>query len=295
VIRSNNSSILVSGASGFIGNSLVPYLAQSFNVKCLSIRPNSISDINFEGFSTIVHLAGLAHQMSKVDDKKYFIVNRDLTNQFAKSAKLNGIKHFIFVSSTKVYSDQGSYYDESSDCEPSDSYGESKKQAENLLKDLESDLFKVAIVRPPLVYGPHVKGNLNRLIELIDNSPLLPLGGIDNKRSMVFVQNLNALIKHIIDNSYSGTYIAGDQRPYSTTELATLIKKNLNASCRMITLPKFILNVVNSLKPSISKRLFDSLVFDNSKSNIKINFTPPFSFESGIKEMTDSYLSNKLK
>jgi len=291
---SYKSSILISGASGFIGNSLVPYLSQSFNVKRLSIRSGSINDINFNGFSTIVHLAGLAHQMNRIDEKKYFIVNRDLTNEFAKSAKLNGIKHFVFISSTKVYGDQASFYDESSDCEPIDSYGESKMQAESLLRELESDNFKVTIIRPPLVYGPLVKGNLNRLIELIDNSPLLPLGGINNKRSMVFVKNLNALIKHVIDNCFSGTYIAGDHRPYSTTELATSIKNNLNASCRMITLPKLILYLIDVLKPSISKRLFDSLIFDNSNTNSKINFDPPFSFESGIKEMTDSYLSNKL-
>lgn len=279
--------ILVTGATGFVGTYAVPMLQQEYDVNTFSFQTQKLSDIDFRPIKTIVHLAGMAHKMEKVDPKDYFRINHELTVHFAKVAKEKGVKHFIFISTIKVYGDHpGTYfYYENSSCVPTDPYGESKWKAEQDLMALASDEFVVSIIRPPLVYGYQVKGNLQNLISLIGKYPYVPFGNIKNRRSMVYVGNLTALISTIISSAKGGIFLAGDAKPYSTTELVNTMISKANAKTKNVAIPPFLRSMIRFLKPDIYHRLFGDLIIDNTHTNQSLGFTPPFSFAEGIAEM----------
>lgn len=291
-IRGTREEILITGSSGFIGQSLVPYLKDQYVIRTLSLRDYEEKKISLEKVKAVIHLTGIAHKMTEINPKIYFNINRDLTLKFANLAKDSGVQQFIFLSSTKVYREDKKSFNEYSQCLPDDPYGKSKLAAEEGLQKMNSDTFKVAIIRPPLVYGAGVKGNLLRLMNVISKYKIIPLGGITNNRSMVYVKNLAALIEHVIIHQTTGIMLAGDQQSHSTSDLANRIAKGLNSSSKIIRLPWLLKFLIKKLKPSVGKRLFESLVFDNTETNQRINFTPPFSFNEGIEEMTKDYLLN---
>jgi UDP-glucose 4-epimerase len=283
-------NIILTGASGFVGKHYVRNNNDKYFIDLVSLRVTSVNEVDYTNIDVIIHLAGKAHQMKEIDPNIYFNVNRDLTLELAKKAKLEGIKQFIFISTVKVYGDNNEdILNENSMCQPTDSYGQSKLEAEEGLKKLETENFKVAIIRPPLIYGKGVKGNLERLISLIKKVPILPFEGIKNQRSMVYVQNLIALIDHIVQKQSSGIFIAGDSTTHSTTELVALMNKYLNTNRKLIQLPKFIISILKKVKPALIERLFTSYIIDNKMTNQKLNFHPPFSFQEGIKEMVEDF------
>jgi nucleoside-diphosphate-sugar epimerase len=286
----NNKKLLITGASGFVGKHLVPVFYQKYKVETVSLQKKTVGELALKDIEVIVHLAGKAHQMTKIDDEIYFQVNRDLTIQLAKKAKLEGVGQFVFISTVKVFGDNNTNtLNENSPCYPTDPYGQSKLEAEEGLKKLETEDFKITIIRPPLIYGKAVKGNLERLIGLIKKIPILPFGGIKNQRSMVYVNNLIALIDHIIQKQSSGIFIAGDKNTHSTTELVKLIDKYLNTNRMIIRIPLIILYFLKKVKPALISRLFASYIIDNNITNQRLKFVPPFSFEEGIKDMTEGF------
>ena len=287
--------LILTGSSGFVGKQFMSAMNDQYQIKPVSLITTKIDDIDFNKIDTIVHLAGMAHQMQEIDEKIYFEVNRDLTIALARKAKKNGVKHFIFISTVKVYGDNNTMtsLNENSSCSPSDPYGQSKFEAEEGLKQLETGTFKVAIIRPPLVYGKYVKGNLQRIMGLVEKLPVLPFDGINNARSMVYVGNLIKLIEVIMIKTASGVFIAGDREPHSTTKLVSLINENLASNKILVQLPDFVVQLIRKVKPQLANRLFDSYIVDNSLTNTMLNYTPPFSFEQGITEMVQDFKSSK--
>jgi nucleoside-diphosphate-sugar epimerase len=288
-------SILLTGASGFIGQRFVQYNKDLYDIKATSLREKRIEDIDFNGIETVVHSAGVAHQMSKIDDKIYFDINTTLTKKLAEKAKKAGVSHFIFLSTIKVYGEhQKQVLKENSPCDPQgDPYGQSKLAAEKFLKSIEDDRFTVSIVRPPLVYGPRVKGNLIRFLKLADNTYLLPFANIQNKRSMIFLDNLIELLNCIIDKKITGTFLAADEQPMSTSFLISEIRKNLNRPHNLFSLPKALLWVLKKIKPEMYIRLYESLEMDTADTFKRLNFKPPYSTEVGIKAMVEHYKKEK--
>ena len=192
--------IVITGANGFIGKRFIEYNKEHYEITTLSVRGENYKTFDFTGFDSIVHLAGKAHDMNCRDDSEYFKVNVDITKVLATKAKAEGVKHFVFISSVKVYGkeDRG-LITEKSECFPEDAYGKSKLEAEQFLQTIQDENFKVAIVRPPMVYGAGVKGNMDRLIRLCQRKYPLPFGNVGNLRTMVFVDNLIELLNTIID------------------------------------------------------------------------------------------------
>ena len=271
-------TIAVTGATGFVGKRFLEYNKCIFHLIPLSLREMEIRKINLSGIDAMVHLAGKAHQMKPIADENYFEVNYELTRQLAERAKQQGVKHFIYISSTKVYGDDvHQVLNEQSDCVPTDAYGKSKLKAEQYLLSITSEVFKVAIVRPPLVYGPEVKGNMNKLLHLANKRLPLPLGNINNARSMVYIDNLVELINTIILKKAIGIYIAGDEKPISSDGLIKLMRKYLNNHSMLISIPLFARRIIKKIKPALYVRLFGSYVVDNSSSNKALDFIPPFS------------------
>lgn len=275
--------IVVTGAGGFVGQHLLTQVDTDIELIPLSLQSEDWMSFNFATIDSVIHLAGKAHQMTPIDDDIYFQINTALTKQVFQKAKESGVPHFIYISSTKVYGD-GNYdfLDEKSECNPTDAYGKSKLATEQYLL---SQPFNVAIVRPPLVYGKGVKGNMEKLVTLCNEKSWLPFGGINNKRAMVYVGNLNALILQIAKTKATGIFIAGDQRPVSTTELVAAIAASLNKKIKLISIPQFVRTFIKLVKPALYVRLFGSFNVSNSNTNKQLNFTPPFCFEHGITKM----------
>lgn len=284
-------NLIITGSSGFIGANFIKN-TNDLSIVEVDLLTQKVNDINSSGIDTVLHLAALVHQMKGAPEEQYFKINRDLALEVAKKAKLEGIKHFVFMSTAKVFGESTTgkpAWDENSECHPEDAYGRSKFEAERLLLDLQDEHFKVAVVRSPLVYGVGVKANMYNLVKLVNRCPVLPLGGINNVRSMVYVGNLVALLKHIIQTQASGIFIAGDKQPLSTTQLTQLIATASHKKIVLIKVPEFIRNLLKRVKPSIVERLFGSLELDNTKTNSELRFIPPYSSEDGIREMVNWY------
>ncbi len=293
-----SEKILLTGATGFIGQRFLEFNAGRFEMATVSFSKTDCScGIDFYEVKTVLHLAGIAHQMQKIDDQIYFDVNHKKTLELADEAKKMGVRQFIFVSSVKVFGEETSEksLDENSPTDPQDAYGRSKLAAENDLLKMADENFRVAIVRPPLVYGPRVKGNMLKLLQLLEKAKAVPFAGINNRRSMVFVDNLIALFNKIIEKRASGIFIAGDAEPISTSELVVFMAKYSQKSTRNLKIPTFIIKILTLVRPSFVRRLYGSFVVDNSITNEKLGFSPPFSTEFGIEKMVEWYLNLKNK
>jgi len=289
------AKMILTGSSGFIGRNYLTLSSNSPFTKIISLQKTQVKDINFGNINSIIHLAGIAHRMGQPSGQIYYDVNTKLTVDLATQAKESGVKQFIFVSTVKVFGDKKGFdihYDMDSPCNPNDDYGKSKWQAEQQLQNLQDHNFQVAIIRPSLVYGAGVKGNLEKLMNLIRKGYRLPFGDIRNKRSMVYVGNLIAMIDSIIESQASGVFIAGDTEPISTSQLIQNIQFAFGQKNRLFSLPKPIRLVIKKIKPELYKRLFCSLVVDNTQTNQILNFIPPYKSEQGIAKMVKHFLEN---
>ena len=251
-----------------------------------------LESINFLEVDVVLHCAALVHQKIEHPYEKYYEVNVEYPVKLAKLAKSNGIKQFIFVSTIAVYGEDLEKLEKDTGCNPITTYGKSKLEAEKQLLELNDENFIVSILRPPMIYGKNAPGNIDSLVNLVKKIPIIPLGKIENKRSFIYIGNLCHLIDILIEQKLSGTFLASDDKPISTTKLIELIAKNLNKKVYLIKIP-FFESLLEILKPSFHKRLYGSLEVDNSikkeklypKSTSLNRFKNPYSVEEGIKLM----------
>ncbi|PCH99252.1 MAG: epimerase [Bacteroidetes bacterium] len=281
-------NIVLTGSGGFVGSRFVRLNTNKYQIKTIPWQQLTESSLDLSDVETIVHLAALNHRMGKVPAQDYMKSNFELTKIFANHAKSNGVEHFIYLSTVKVYGEKnidGRAFTEADTCNPVDAYGKSKLDAENALRSIESDSFKVSIIRCPLVYGHGVKGNMKRLIKLA-RSPF-PLGfkGISNKRTMVFVDNLIALIDKIVEHRESGVFLAADDHSISTAEAIHMLRTAMNKKSNLFEAPGFVVNMIGMLAPGLRTRLFGSLIFDNTVTKKQLNFQNPYSSQEGFGSM----------
>lgn len=200
--------VLVTGTNSYIGNKFKEYVSKhqiKIDLDYISVRDDSWKNIKFNKYDSILHLAGIAHVSRDPKLKeKYYKVNRDLTIQLAEKAKKEKVKQFIFMSSIIIY---GQFENEINDLtipQPSDFYGDSKLQADIYLQNMTDDIFKTAVIRTPVVYGHESKGNFMKLIKF--SRKINFFFDYDDKKSMIYVDNLNNLVSLIISNEYHGVF-----------------------------------------------------------------------------------------
>jgi len=285
------SKIFLTGASGFIGSYFIKHYQKKYDIATFSFLKDDFDNLELYDVNAIIHLSALVHQMGGAPYEEYYRVNVKQTLDLAKRAKASGVKQFVFMSSVKVYGEESEVsYTEATPCRPQDDYGKSKLEAENELKKLEDDNFKVAIIRTPIVYGHGVKANIENLVNLVKKVPLLPLGKIRNRRSMIYVGNLSFFIDAIIEKQVSGIFLVADEKPLSTTRLIELIAEALDKKVFFIHVP-FFEGLLKLLKPSFHKRLFESLELDNQDTMKRLfgktGVLLPFSVEDGIRLMIE--------
>ena len=278
-------NILLTGSNGFVGSYFKNNYSNEHKIDTFSFLNDNLADLDFIQMDTIVHLSALVHQMDGATEEEYKNVNISQTLALAQKAKQSGVKHFIFMSTVKVYGEEtDTVYREDTPCNPRDEYGKSKLEAEKELQKLEDDIFRVSVIRTPIVYGEGVKANILNLINLVKNMPVLPFANIQNRRSMVYVGNLCAIIDRIIKVGKSGIFLASDDKALSTTEFVHLTASALNKKVFLLSVPFFPL-LLKKIKPSFYKRLYKNLEVDNTFTKKELEFSNPYSVKEGIKFM----------
>ena len=231
----------------------------------------------------------------------YIQANTEATLELAKRAAAAGVKRFIFISSIKVNGEktsQGKPFLNSDAAAPEDDYGHSKLLAEQGLQELSTQTgMTVVVIRPPLVYGPGVKGNFERLLSLANSSVPLPLGAVENQRSMVYVGNLVDLVAHCctcpqLDNQ---VLLVSDAEDCSTTQLLQHLRREYGRPARLIPIPsRWMFSVASLLgKEAIVERLCGSLQVDCQATQQSLGWQPPYSLEQGLAMTVTHYKQEK--
>ena len=270
------TKVLITGAGSYVGESVREYILSSslgFEIDAIDTMNDAWKQADFSKYDVVYHVAGIAHV--NADPKMealYFKVNRDLTIDIAKIAKAAGVKQFIFMSSQIVFHESRSLKSEvlTADTKenPNGFYGDSKLQAEKGLHELECDTFKVCILRPPMIYGPHSKGNFPRLVKLAQKTPIFPAW--HNKRSMLYIDNLAEFVKQAILRELSGTFYPQNRELADTVEIIRFFAKAYGHKVWItrllnpfVWLGSFVLQPINKMfatyyyDPEMSKMGFD--------------------------------------
>ena len=217
--------ILITGAGSFVGTNIERWLQKwpsEYTVDTVDTMHDAWKQAEFRKYDAVFHVAGIAHVDPKPEMAPlYYKVNRDLTIEIARAARNAGVKQFIYMSSRIVYhaskSLKGNVTYPDTEPNPNDFYGDSKLQAEKGLGELECDTFKVAVIRPPMIYGPNSKGNFLRLGWLATKTPVFPAW--HNKRSMLFIDNLAEFVRQLIDRELNGVFFPQNRELADTVEI----------------------------------------------------------------------------
>lgn len=219
--------ILITGKNSYVGTSLEKWLGKHpdrYSIDSISLRDDSWKEKDFSDYDVVFHAAGIAHiKETKENAHLYYKVNRDLAIEVAQKAKNENVKQFIFLSSMSVYGIETGVIDKDSPLKPKSNYGKSKLEAEKLIANLENSFFKVVILRPPMIYGKGCKGNYTKLAKLALKTPIFP--DIDNKRSMIYIDNLSDFVKCVVDNCGSGLFFPQNNDYVNTSRMVELIAK----------------------------------------------------------------------
>ncbi len=262
--------VLITGKKSYIGTSLENWLKREpdkYKVDTVDMKDGSWKEKDFGSYDVVFHVAGIAHVSSdpKMEDL-YYKVNRDLTIETAEKAKAEGVKQFIFMSSIIVYGDSSSskrVIDRNTVPTPSNFYGNSKLQAEEGIKHLETDEFMIVVLRPPMIYGKGSKGNYPRLANMAKKIPIFP--NIDNERSMLHIDNLCEFIKVMIDHEETGLYFPQNKEYVKTSELVKTIAEVHGKKIMMTEVFNPVLRLMFSI--GIVNKVFGNLVYEKSMSD----------------------------
>lgn len=318
--------VLVTGASGFVGQKLCSrLLEQGYQVRA-AVRTDDgnrtpeqsgrgvraerviVKDLTdpsrwaaaMSEMDGIVHLAARVHVMREAVAnplEEFRRINLKATERLARQAAQVGVRRFVYLSTIKVNGERtfGEPFRETDSPEPDDAYAISKWEAERALAQVSRETgLEVVIVRPPLVYGPGVKGNFLSLLRLVHAGVPLPLAGVNNRRSFVALDNLVDLIAKCIEHPRAAgeVFLAADQKDLSTPELVRLISKSMGKATRLFPFPPALLQMASRIvgKMPVYERLCGSLAVDASKANNVLGWTPVSSVEEAMDKMAKWFL-----
>ena len=273
--------ILITGKNSYVGTSLEKWLGKHpdrYSIDSISLRNDSWKERDFSGYDAVFHVAGIAHiKETKENAQLYYKVNRDLTYEVAQKAKIEGVKQFIFLSSMSVYGIESGVIDKDSPLKPKSNYGKSKLQAEELISAIDGGTFKVTILRPPMIYGKGCKGNYTRLANLAIKIPIFP--NVNNKRSMIYIDNLSEFIRLLIDDSKSGLFHPQNKEYVCTTEMVKMIAEFHGTNIKMTKLFNVFLKLISI---NTVKKVFGDLVYDKKMDDYKNRYIV-CDFETSIR------------
>lgn len=299
--------VSITGATGFVGSHLRKYLLTDYQINPISVRFIPKQKLNIQG-NAIVHLAGKAHDLKRVTNQKdYYEANFELTKQLFDAFLNSQSEVFIFISTVKAVADEvKGILTEESFSNPKTHYGIAKHQAEKYILSKEIPMGKrIFILRPCMIHGPGNKGNLNLLYQLVSKGFPWPLGGFQNKRSFLSIENLCFVIKEILDNTTieSGVFQIADDEPLSTNELIKILGDSLNKRSnilnistvgirRMAKLGDYLHFPLNSER---LQKLTENYVVSNAKIVAAIGKELPVSSEEGLKNTFKSFRNKAVE
>lgn len=312
-------NILITGSNGFLGRYLCQYLSErNHSILAHTRQPqafdhSNITNINFDlndnldsldlsQVEAIIHCAGRAHIMNETAEsplKAYRQTNVQGTLNLAQKAVESGVKRFIYLSSIKVNGEETPInpFTPNDEFNTHDPYGLSKYEAEQALLSLaKTTNLEVVIIRPVLIYGPNVKANFKSMIALSAKKLPLPIGCLDNKRSMVSVYNLADLIDTCLmhPNAKNQVFLASDQDDISVKQLFEKLAHCQNNKLLMLPVPKSLITLLASLvgKKAVASRLCSALVVDTSKNTQLLGWTAPYSVDASLEKMFNTPYKN---
>jgi nucleoside-diphosphate-sugar epimerase len=264
--------ILITGPNGYIAKQCHEFLNEKgYTVKLISVRDNNWENVSFDGYEALIHLAAFVHHReNKKNAYKYFSINRDLTLSLAAKAKKEGIKLFIFISTMNVYDIKHLHIiTKETKPKPQTNYGLSKLQAEEGLNKLQDDKFKIAIIRPPVVFGQGCKGNYKRLSTFVRHIPIFP--NIENQRSMIHIKNLCQFIYIVLNHKLEGLFFPQDENYYSISKLVKMIRLVHGKKTKLIKM-KLPLHIFLSKWSKLWRKIFTELVYSKEISKIDYDY-----------------------
>jgi len=264
-------NILITGKNSYIGTSLENWLMREpdkYKVDTVDMKDGSWKEKDFSEYDVVFHVAGIAHVKETTDNHElYYKVNRDLAYETAQKAKQDGVEQFIFLSSMSVYGIENGVIDKDTPLKPNSAYGKSKIEAEELINKLQDNSFAVSTLRPPMVYGKGCRGNYPRLVGLALKTPIFPK--VDNKRSMIYIDNLSEFVKQLIDNRSGGLFFPQNAEYVNTSEMVRLIAEVHGKRMVMTKLFNPLLRILNV---STVNKVFGDLVYEMSISEYDANY-----------------------
>jgi nucleoside-diphosphate-sugar epimerase len=316
-------NVLVTGASGFVGEALVLRLlvdkiftpiaavrgATRLHGLC-RVTPFDLLDTNslpgLKGVQVIVHAAARVHVMNETAQDvlaEFRRVNVEGTLRLARRAAEEGVKRFIFISSIKVNGESTSPGKpfKADDCPaPVDPYGVSKYEAEEALKRLGHDTgMEIVIIRPPLVYGPGVKANFLTMLNWLNRGVPLPFGALHNQRSLVAIGNLVDLIVVCINHpaARDQVFLVSDGEDMSTSQLLCQLAAALGRKARLLPLPESLLKLVGLMlrKRDVIQRVCGSLQVDIGKNREVLGWAPPINWQTAMRQTAEHYMGTKAE
>ncbi|HUH93465.1 MAG TPA: NAD-dependent epimerase/dehydratase family protein [Casimicrobiaceae bacterium] len=305
-----SGKILVTGAAGFIGRALCARFAETGVRHVAAVRAPPFGDAGrvhyvalgdfaaadwhevLDEVETVVHLAGLAHVSGRDAEAPtpFIVANVHVTRRLADAAARAGVRRIVLASTVKVYgetSPPGKPFRAGDPLAPRDAYAHSKAEAENVLREIAAARGMEAVVlRLPLTYGPGVKGNFRTLLESVASGRRLPLGGIANRRSLLFVGNaVSAIEAALVKPGLSGDALPiADPESVSTPELIAKLARALGLEPRLLALPGPFLRGAATMigRSGYAMRLMDSLEVDALRFRGLTGWTPRYSLDQGL-------------
>lgn len=285
--------ILITGQNSYIGTSFENYIRKNhgkdYVIDTVDMIDGSWREKSFSGYDSVFHVAGIAHsdngKISKEKEKLYYAVNTDLTVETAKKAKADGAGQFIFMSSAIVYGDSApigkpKIINRDTPTSPANCYGDSKVQAELGILPLESEDFKVAVLRPPMIYGKGSKGNYPLMSKLAEKMPIFPY--VKNQRSMLYVENLCEFVRLTVENRESGIFFPQNSEYTNTSEMVKAIAEAKGKKTRLVKGFTWLLKFA-SLFTGLVNKAFGNLSYEQEISEYKENYRI-FGLKDSIKK-----------
>ena len=281
-------NILITGANSYVGTSFEKWLSQwpdKYHVDTIDMTDGTWREKSFKGYDAVFHVAGIAHVSADLSKKDlYYRINRDLAIEAAQKAKADGAKQFIFMSSIIIYGadepvGREKIITKETKPAPADFYGDSKLQADLAIQKLADDNFIVSIMRPPVIYGPGCKGNFPKLLKLAKYAFIFP--DIDNRRSMIYIDNFCECVRQIIDETRGGIFFPQNEEYVSTKDVIVKAREITERGTVILPCPKFVVSLFS--KNATFNKAFGSKIYDRSLSQSNKYIT--VGFTNGLERM----------
>ena len=261
--------ILITGTNSFTGGAVARRVS---GTSTISLRNDAWQSEDWGGFGSVFHVAGIAHDSTKHSDKDaYYRVNTQLAFDTARKAKADGVRQFIFMSSSIVYGKSApigsmKLITRETPVNPEGYYGESKVKAEEMLASLEDEGFKVCILRCPMIFGKGCRGNYPLLAKLARRLPVFPL--VRNCRSMLYAENLAEFVRLMAENEERGIFWPQNGEYSQTSEMVRMIAETHGRRIRLVPHCEWMLRGMAHVTGLVDKA-FGSLAYDMTLSEYR--------------------------